>query len=175
MNATFADGMKRLAKILQAVALQAAALFFLAMGNTAAAGPLEEAQTAYDSGDYAAAFLLWRPLAEQGSADAQFKLADMHMFGEGMPADAAQAVKWYLLSADQDFPNAQFALGFMYMNAIGVGKDYVQAVKWFRLCERHAGFAYFAGKNADLITGKMTPAQITEAEKLAAAWRPKAP
>jgi len=145
------------------------------MDNTAAAGSLEEAQAAYDTGNYAAALLLWRPLAEQGSAEAQYKLAEMYILGEGVPVENAQAVEWYLMSAGQDFPSAQFSLGFMYMNAIGVGKDYIQALKWFRICERHTGFAYFASRYADLITRKMTPPQIAQAEGLTAKWGPKAP
>jgi hypothetical protein len=159
--------MKLIGAVLLALALS------LGLAAPVAAGPYEDAGAAYERGDYATALLLLRPLADQGVAKAQYQLAEMYLLGEGFPPDDAQALKWYLMSAGRDFPHAQFALGFIYMNAIGVAKDYVQALKWFRLCERHVGFAYSAGKNADLITPKMTPPQITEAQKLASEWKPK--
>ena len=42
------------------------------------AGPLEDGDTAYQRGDYATALQLWRPLAEQGNADAQLNLGVMY-------------------------------------------------------------------------------------------------
>lgn len=50
---------------------------FLALAGAAVAGPVEDAQTAYDHGDYATALRLWQPLAEGGNADAQFNLGFM--------------------------------------------------------------------------------------------------
>ena len=41
--------------------------------TNAAAGPLEEAYSAYQRGDYAQVARLYRPLAEQGDAQAQSK------------------------------------------------------------------------------------------------------
>jgi hypothetical protein len=155
-----------------------AALVFalsLPLANPVAADQLGDGLAAYDSGDYAAALKLMGPLAEQGSARAQFRLGEMYMFGRGTTASTLKAMTWYLLSADNDFPRAQFALGFMYMNAIGVDKNDVQALRWFRICERHAGFGYSAGKSADLVKRKMTSEQIAEAERLAQDWKPKTP
>ena len=42
------------------------------------AGPLEDGQAAYQKGDYAAALSHWRPLADQGNADAQAALGKMY-------------------------------------------------------------------------------------------------
>ncbi len=44
----------------------------LMLTGAAAAGPYEEGVAAYQRGDYATALRLWRPLAEQGDARAQF-------------------------------------------------------------------------------------------------------
>ena len=41
-----------------------------------------------------------RRLAEQGDADAQYNLGVMYANGEGVPQDAAEAVRWYRISAD---------------------------------------------------------------------------
>jgi uncharacterized protein len=40
-------------------------------------------------------------IADQGIADAQFNLALMHHFGEGVPQDDVEAVKWFRLGAEQ--------------------------------------------------------------------------
>ncbi len=58
---------------------------------------------AYDRGDYATALREWRPLAEQGHADAQFKLGVMYFNGRGVPQDYAQAHKWFNFAASS-FP-----------------------------------------------------------------------
>ncbi len=55
--------------------------------GVAVAGPFEDGVAAYKRGDYATALRLWRPLAEQGDADAQFNLGLMYANGEGVPQD----------------------------------------------------------------------------------------
>jgi len=95
-------------------------------------------------------------LADQGVAKAQYQLAEMVPSWRRLPARRRpRPSNGIYMSAERDFPHAQLPWAFIYMNAIGVAKDYVQALKWFRLCQRHVGFAYSAGKNADLITPKM--------------------
>ena len=44
----------------------------------AVAGPFEDGATAYAKGDYGTALRLWRPLAEQGDARAQYNLGLMY-------------------------------------------------------------------------------------------------
>ena len=48
-----------------------------------------------------------RRLAEQGDADAQFKLGFMYDNGEGVPEDDTEAVKWFRMAAEQRHPKAQ--------------------------------------------------------------------
>jgi hypothetical protein len=57
--------MKQQIKTFLAGGLLALTLFGVAM-----AGPLEDAKTAYQRGDYATALQIERPLAEQGNASA---------------------------------------------------------------------------------------------------------
>ena len=59
-----------------------------------AAGPLEDAHSAYNGGDYATALWLIRPLADEGNAEAQFVLGDMYDLGQGVPQNYPEAVKW---------------------------------------------------------------------------------
>ena len=49
----------------------------------------------------------------------------MYANGEGVPEDAAEAVRWYRLAAEQGDATAQFNLGVMYANG--------EAVRWYRL------------------------------------------
>jgi TPR repeat protein len=56
----------------------------------------------------------------------------------------------------------------MYANGFGVAKNYVQAHKWYNLSA--ASGEEIAKKNRDSLAAKMTPAQITEAQRLASAW-----
>ena len=95
--------------------LCAGGLLALALFGVAAAGPLEDAKTAYQKGDYAAARRLIRPLAEQGNALAQDSLGYMYDRGEGVPQDYAQAVVWFRKAADQGDAFAQGEIGDMYM------------------------------------------------------------
>ena len=104
----------------------------VACATGAAAGPIEEAVSAYQHGDYALAEQLIRPLAEQGNAEAQFRLGIMHQLGKGVPQDYREAVKWYRKAADQGDAQGQFSLGVMYRSGVGIPQDYQEALKWFR-------------------------------------------
>jgi TPR repeat protein len=70
--------------------------------------------------------------AEAGSAKAQNDLAQIYNFGEGVPRDDEEAVRWYRKAAEQGNANAQNRLGLMYDIGMGVPKNQSEAVKWFR-------------------------------------------
>lgn len=92
----------------------------------------EGGKEALESGDYATALKEWRPLAEQGDADAQYNLGLMYHRGKGVPQDYAKAVKWYRTAAEQGHAFAQFSLGGTYHTGKGVSKDVAEAMKWYR-------------------------------------------
>ena len=81
----------------------ALAAFILALSLTApvAAGPWEDAVAAHERGDFATALRLFRPLAGQGNAVAQFNLGVMYDNGHGVPQDHVLAHMWFNLSAAQ--------------------------------------------------------------------------
>jgi TPR repeat protein len=64
----------------------------------AAAGPLEDATTAYSKGDYATAFRLLRRLADLGMPKAQTLLGVMYARGQGVAQNNAEA-SWLLTKA----------------------------------------------------------------------------
>ena len=85
------------------------------------------------SGDYVTALKEWRPLAQQGDADAQYNLGTMYRKGDGVLQDYQEALKWYRLAAEQGYPSAQYNLGSKYRKGEGILQDYKEAVKWYRL------------------------------------------
>ncbi len=126
--------------------------------------------------DYAKALQWWRKAAEQGVAGAQYNLGIMYDTGRGVPQDYAEAARWYRKAAGQGDATAQFNLGFMYGNGQGVPQDYAQAHMWFNLAASRfppGEDRDRAVKNRDHVAKMMTPAQISEAQKLAREWRPK--
>ena len=137
---------------------------------------LDEVMAAYQRGDYATVVRELRPLAEQGDAKAQFELGVMYATGLGVPQDYAEAVKWYRKAAEQGVAEAQYILGFMYRKGRGVPQDYLRAYAWYDLAASTFPLGEdrdSAVKNRDLVAERMTPAQISEAQKLAREWKSK--
>ena len=62
---------------------------------------------AYENQDYATALKEWRPLAEQGSAAAEFNLGLLFYDGRGVAQDFTEAAQWFQRSADQGYAKAQ--------------------------------------------------------------------
>ncbi len=116
------------------LALIAALCAGFTLGLTAPAwAGFKEGWVAYWRGDYAMALREWRPLAEQGVAEAQYKLGDMYHNAIGVPHDYAKALQWYRKAAEQGDAGAQSNLGVMYDNGEGITQDHAQAHMWFNL------------------------------------------
>ena len=71
--------------------------------------------------------------AAAGDATAQYSLGYMSYFGEGVPENITEAVKWYRLAAARGDVRAQFNLGLRYDIGEGVVRDEGEAVNWYRL------------------------------------------
>jgi uncharacterized protein len=143
----------------------------LALAVPVAAGPFEDGYESAKRGDYATAIRLFRSLAGHGNASAQFNLAVMYFNGHGVPQDYAAAASWCRKAADQGNSLAQYYLGNMYLYGQGVSQELVSALVWLKLAAE--GGIEDAAVNRDIAASRMHPAQITEAEKRAAEWRPK--
>ena len=79
-------------------------------------------------------------------------------------------------AAEQGYGEAQHMLGGMYGKGQGVPQDYVQAHKWYNLAALRLPTGKsrdLAAKIRDLLTEHMTPAQVTEAHRLAREWLAK--
>jgi hypothetical protein len=137
--------------------------------SVVAAGSIEEAEFAYDRGEYTKAARLFSPLAEQGVAAAQFYLGLMHDRGRGVRQDYSTAVTWFRKAAAQGYPGPQNNLGLIYERGRGVRKDLVRALMWY-----HVAGALIPGdegkaalKRRDFLISKMTAPQIEQAEEMA--------
>ena len=82
--------------LLRSLLLSLALVF--STGTVAVSQDFERGLGAYQDGDYATALQEWRPLAEQGVAQAQYNLGLMYDNGWGVPQDYQEAVKWFRLS-----------------------------------------------------------------------------
>jgi uncharacterized protein len=158
-------------------------LIAVVIATSAAAQTMEErmkaAAGAYERRDFAAAIAVWKPLANEGNAEAQTLLGAMYWRGEGVPRDLREAAMWYLKAAEQGYARAQNDIGFMYGFGEGVPpRDDVQALKWLSLAierytDKNKERRDQAIKDRATLVTRMSKAQIAEAERLVHDWRPK--
>ena len=155
-----------------------ASLAFAAMAGAANAGPLEDGRGAYQQGDYAIAYRLLRPLADQGDATAQTNLGVMYSNGEGVPQSYPNALKWFREAANHGDAAAQYNLGLMYRMGLGVPQNYVLAHMWFNVAASKFPASKSASRDRAIearnsSATNMNQAQIDRAQKLAREWKPK--
>jgi TPR repeat protein len=125
--------------------------------------------------DDAEALRWFRRAGEAGDAEAQFHLGVIN--DAGVPPDHAEAAVWYARAAAQGHAQAQYNLGLAYATGEGVQQDNVRAYMWFNLAaarfaatDNHTrGTA--AGRNRDVVAGKMTREDLAEAQRLAREWK----
>lgn len=99
----------------------------------ALAGAFEDAEAAYDAGNYATALNGLNPLARAGNDKAQYLLGRMYALGRGVAQNYQEALKWYRLSAAQSNGDAQNSIANLYVLGKGVTQNYSEALKWYRL------------------------------------------
>ena len=95
--------------------------------------------------------------AENGDADAQFKLAWAYALGEGVASNNVEAAKWYRRAADQGHVKAQLNVAMDYSTGSGVPKDPTEAVNWWRkaaeqgdtTAQSFLGNAYYKGEGVE--------------------------
>jgi len=135
----------------------ATALAALAAAS-ALAGPLEDGIEAYQQKDYLKAVQVWRPLAQAGDREAQYRLGVMYAEGKGVAPNDADAALWFERAAEQGEAMAQYNLGASYAEGTGVRKDMAAAAKWFRraadqgvpLAQLNLGLLYAGGNGVPM-------------------------
>ncbi|VTU08100.1 tetratricopeptide repeat protein [Actinobacillus porcinus] len=113
--------------------LSALLLSFAIAGNVSAETAKEKFSRAvqYDEQqNYQAAFPIFKELAEQGYAVAQFNLGVMYENEQGVNQNYHQAARWYQKAAEQGNAKAQAVLGLMYILGQGVRQNDASAKMW---------------------------------------------
>lgn len=99
-----------------------------------------------------------REKADAGDASAQVNLGKAYHEGNGVPHDAALALKWFRKAADQGDATAENELGVMYRMGDGVEADKVEAVRWYHKAAKQGnanamfnlGASYYNGDGVDV-------------------------
>ena len=96
-----------------------------------APGPYQDGVAAAERGDFATAFMHWRPLADAGVPQAQASIGLLYLEGRGVERNPAEGRRWFRLAAEQGFAPAQTAMGLIFASGRDVPRDFVELVKWF--------------------------------------------
>ena len=97
----------------------------------AAAAPAQSVKAGIDqwsAGRPDQAVAIWRPLAAKGQANAAYNLGQAYKLGRGVPADLAQAQRFYEQAARAGHLEAQTSLGLMLFQ----GGDKSGALRWLK-------------------------------------------
>ena len=86
--------------------------------------------SAFEAKHFSTASRLLSPYAEQGNAEAQFRMAIMYQNGLGMVKNDHQALRYKHEAAMQRHALAQHGLGFKYLQGECADKDQAKAVEW---------------------------------------------
>lgn len=98
---------------------------------------------------------LCKETATAGDARAQMMVGDIYFAGRGVPADHAEARKWYEMAAKQQDPQAMRKLGEMYAQGDGGKRDSKKALQLWQSAEK-AGDPLSAILVADQLFAELT-------------------
>lgn len=86
---------------------------------------IDQANTAYESGNYETAFNMLLPLAKAGGVKSQISIASMYSTGNGVETNLDEAIKWFYLAAQQGHPLAQNNLAILLF-----AQNPEESIKW---------------------------------------------
>lgn len=112
---------------------------------------------AFEKGNYASAFPIWKIRAEQGNLEAQNFLGIHYFLGLGVKKDFTLAKKWYEKAAIKGHPDAQRNLGLLYESGHGSPRDFENAFIWFYAAHRQGHPRAGASLEALVGMNKLTP------------------
>ena len=102
----------------------------------------------------------------QQQPEALHNLGATYEHGRGLPADAAEAARWYEKAARLGVAQAQVALAGLYRQGRGVPRDEVRAHAWLQLAVRND----LPEARKQLAALSLSPDQISQATRLARRW-----
>ena len=102
------------------------------LATPAAAGDVSDAINAMKAGNYAEAYCVLKPYAEDGDADAQYNIGWMYLNGYGLMMNDKLALEWWQRAADQGHIDATFSIAMLYSLGEGqVETDMDKAVEYY--------------------------------------------
>lgn len=110
--------------------------------------------------------------ADDGDAEAQFRIGLQFANAQGPAQDYVQAAHWYLKAADQNHALAQFNLAVMFADGQGVARDDAQAMMWFQKAAQQgdAGAQHNLGLRCRRAGFKGSPQEARESRLEAYKW-----
>ena len=141
-------------------------IFFIVMlVLMSACAEQNDPRAAFESGDYATSFRIWKQQAEAGDTSAQNYLGIHYYMGLGISRDYARAMQWYERAASVGDIHAQRNLGLMYEAGQGSERDFEKAFVWLYAAHRQGN------KNADgaldILVNKLSPNNKMQLKKVA--------
>ncbi|MEQ9638636.1 MAG: tetratricopeptide repeat protein [Alphaproteobacteria bacterium] len=105
-------------------------------------------------GDLAGGRVLLQVAASEGDAEAAYQVGLIYDAGRGVPADPAQALKWFTQAAEAGHAEAARVVGIYYEEGKGVAQDHTQSARWYgraanagnAKAQRNLGSAYALGR-----------------------------
>ena len=140
---------------------------------TAGADIFVSGLNALDRTHYASAYRSFKPLADEGIAEAQNNIGFLYQNGFGVKRNYNTAIKWYQRAADQSLAEAEHNLGVLNYWGWGVSQNFGIARRWFNksaekgLKESHymIGLMFYKGEGTQASIPRAS-AHFFEAAKL---------
>jgi hypothetical protein len=106
--------------------------------------------------------LLWRATA-LGNSDAQVRLADMYINGQGVPQNCDQGLPLLRSAAQKANPHAQSKLGVFYAIGKCVSQDRVLAYRWLTRALNNDQSSEWTERNRETVWRQMSPEERSRA------------
>lgn len=93
---------------------------------------VESGKSALERKDYAEAFRLLLPCAEQGSVEAQANVGFLYFMGQGTKRDLHKAIAWLTSAAEQGRGDAAHNLGTLYLTCEpDIPRNQEESKRWY--------------------------------------------
>gem|GEM_PF-3137233 len=158
--------MDRTAGLLVLLVILAAALSWNTPANGQEAGRpangqdtgwVEQAERAFEAGDFELAARWYRAGADQGATEAQAQLGWLYRMGLGVREDYSEARRWFLAAAQAGHAGAEYGLGTLFEHGRGVPQDLREAARWYysaalkgnAMAQNNLGWAFQNGRGVE--------------------------
>ena len=128
---------------------------------------LESGIAAFETKNFAHAFKLLHPLAEENNSDAMYRMAIMLQNGLGCISseeNTKKAFEYMTKSAENNFALAQHALGFMYLEGECIEENIEKSIEWFTKAAEHGLMGSATTLAMIYEEGKKIPQDIEKAQ-----------